>query len=163
PVADDQLPLAPADGDHGVDGLPPRLQGGVHRLAVDDAGGRRFHRAELDAGVDGARFVQGLTHGVDHPAQQLLPYGNRHDAPRAAHFVALVNVLVGTQNYGAYVVFGQVQGHGVDAVGELQQFAGHARFQAVDAGDTVGQLDDGAHIFHLQLALIGLDLLLDYG
>src|SRR5690606_19465033 len=39
----------------------------------------------------------------------------------------------------------------------------HARFQAVDAGDTVGHLDDGAHVFHLQLALIGLDLLLDYG
>ena len=40
-VADDQLALAPADRGHGVDGLDPRLEGLLHRLAGHDA--RRLH------------------------------------------------------------------------------------------------------------------------
>src|SRR5262249_5262076 len=52
-VADDEFPLAPPDGRHGVDGLDARLQGNVHRLALGHAGGgeldrpavRRHHRS----------------------------------------------------------------------------------------------------------------------
>ena len=40
PVADDQLPLSPANGKHGVDGEQARLHRRVYRLAVNDAGGR---------------------------------------------------------------------------------------------------------------------------
>ena len=40
PVADDQLPLSPSDGEHGVDGEQARLHRRVYRLAVNDAGGR---------------------------------------------------------------------------------------------------------------------------
>ena len=40
PVADDQLPLSPSDGEHGVDGEQARLHRSVYRLAVNDAGGR---------------------------------------------------------------------------------------------------------------------------
>ena len=40
PVADDQLPLSPSDGEHGIDGEQARLHRSVYRLAVNDAGGR---------------------------------------------------------------------------------------------------------------------------
>ena len=38
-VADDQLTLAAADGEHGVDGQDAGVQRGVHALALQDAGG----------------------------------------------------------------------------------------------------------------------------
>jgi len=37
PVADDQLTLSAANGDHGVDGLNASLQGFAHRLTCVDA------------------------------------------------------------------------------------------------------------------------------
>jgi hypothetical protein len=37
-VADDELALAAADGDHGVDGFQAGLHGLMHRLPLDDAG-----------------------------------------------------------------------------------------------------------------------------
>ena len=46
-VAADQLTLAAADGDHGVDGLDAGLQGLLNRLAVDDAGSAALNGAVL--------------------------------------------------------------------------------------------------------------------
>ena len=61
-VADDQLALAAADGDHRVDGLDAGLHRLVHALARDDAG-----RLDLDLarflGLDGALAVDGLRRG----------------------------------------------------------------------------------------------------
>ena len=46
PVADDQLALSAADGDHRVDGLEAGLQRLLHRLTVDHARGCRFEHDE---------------------------------------------------------------------------------------------------------------------
>jgi len=52
-VADDQLALAAADRDHGVNGLDAGLHRFLHRLARHHAGRQALHRVEL-RGLDGA-------------------------------------------------------------------------------------------------------------
>ena len=74
-VADDQLPLAPADGDHGVDGQDARLEGPVHRLPGDHAGGLVLNGPGL-GGLDGAQAVDGLAQGVHRAAQHGVPHGD---------------------------------------------------------------------------------------
>jgi hypothetical protein len=56
-VADDQLALAPADGDHAVDRLDTGLERLGHRLARGDAGRLEFQRA-AQRRVDGALAVE---------------------------------------------------------------------------------------------------------
>ena len=49
-VANNQLTLAPANRNHGVDGGDARLHGLVHRLALDDARRHRFDQAGFGSG-----------------------------------------------------------------------------------------------------------------
>ena len=74
-VADDQLALAAADRDQGVDRLQAGLHRLVHRLARDDA-----RRLDVDAAalgrLDRALAVDRLAQRVDDPAQQAL--ADRH-------------------------------------------------------------------------------------
>ena len=58
-VADDQLALAAANGDHAVDRLQSGGHGLAHGLAVDDAGRQALERNEL-VGGDRAFVVDGL-------------------------------------------------------------------------------------------------------
>ena len=68
-VADDQLALAAADGDHRVDGLDAGLERLVDRLPVGDARGGRFERPGL-VGEDRPLLVDRLAERIDHPADE---------------------------------------------------------------------------------------------
>ena len=63
PVADDQLPLAAADGDHGVDGLDAGLQGHVDRFPVDDARSGHFDGRGIRCEAMASLAVNGLDPG----------------------------------------------------------------------------------------------------
>ena len=77
--------------------------------------------------------------------------------PGALDGGAFVDLLVRAENDRADVVLFQVQGDGADdgavrvhdgvafVIQELQQFGHHALAQAVDAGDTVADLQNGSH------------------
>ena len=159
-VADDQLALAAADGNHAVDGLDAGLQRHAHALALDDAG-----RVALDGAVllrvHGAFAVHGLAQGVDHAADQTFAYGHRNHLARALDHVAFLDVLVVAQHNHGDAVFFQVQGHAVGAVGKLHQLVGHALVQAAHAGDAVADHDGGAGIILRDAVFIMLDLLFD--
>ena len=118
-VADYELALAAADGDHGVDGADAGLQGGVDVGAQGHAGSDLFDDVGL-VGLDGAVAVDRLTDGVDDAPQQ--GFADRHlgDAAGGADFVAFFDLLVGAEQHGADGVFFEVQGHAQHAAGELQ-------------------------------------------
>ena len=142
-VADDQLALAAADGDHGVDGLEAGLHRLVHRFAGDDAGGLDLHLAVV-VGLDLALAVDGLADAVDDPADQGLADGNLNDPLGALDRVAFLDVMGFAEDGGADVVLFEVEDHAHDVAGELQQLAGHGLVETVDAGDAVTDGDDGA-------------------
>jgi hypothetical protein len=159
-VADDELALAAADGDHRVDGLEARLQRLVHRLALDDAG-----RLDLDAaavrGLDGALAVDGLTERVDHAAHQRLAHGHVGDAAGALDLVALLHRGGLAEDRRRRRCLLEVEHQAQELVGELHQLAGHGARQAVDAGDAVADGEHGARLGDLDGLLVVLDLLLD--
>ena len=132
-VADDELALAAADGNHAVDGLDAGLQRHAYALALDDAG---------RVALDGAVFLRvHLARPLDH--------------------VAFLDVLVVAQHTNGDAVFFQVQGHAVGAVGKQHQLVGHALVQAAHAGDAVADHDGGAGIILRDAVFIMLDLLFD--
>jgi hypothetical protein len=81
---------------------------------------------------------------VDHAADQRLAHRHGHDAAGALDFVAFLDLRVFAQQHRAHLVFFQVHGDAGHAVRELDQFAGHDLFEAVDAGDAVAHRDHRA-------------------
>ncbi len=108
-VADDQLALAPADGDHGVDGLDPGLQRLVHGLAAHDARRLDLHPA-VDTADDGPLAVDRLAEGVDHAAQHGVADKDGQDAAGRPDRLSLLDALGLTQDDGADRRLLQVQG-----------------------------------------------------
>ena len=116
-VADDQLALAAADRDHGVDGLEAGGHGLAHALAVDDAGGQALDGQRLRGG-DGALVVDGLAQRVDHAADHGLADGHGENLAGALDLVAFAELGVVAEDDGADLVFFKREGEARDAVRE---------------------------------------------
>ena len=154
PIADDQLPLPAADGDHGVH----RLQTGLHRLAYRLAGDytrRHFlDRGEI-AGFHRTLAVDRVPQRIHHAPQQRL--ANRHfqDTAGGLDHVAFGDVPVLAQEYRAHRVLLQVQGQAESVAGEFQHFAVLRPGQTVDSTDAVGH---GHYRAHLHLLGGGIEV-----
>src|SRR5581483_7815636 len=159
-VADDQLALAAADGNHAVDRLQPGLERFFHRLARDDAG-----RLELDApalfGIDRPAPVDGLAQRIHHPADQL--FADRHfgDAAGALDRVAFFDHVGFAEERRADVVFFQVEGDAENIVRKLEQLAGGDLVEAVDARDAVAGGQHRADFLDLDGLFVVADLFFD--
>ena len=124
-VADDQLALAAADRDHGVDRLDAGLQRGIDVLAEDHARGDALDGRRL-VGLDRALAVDRLAERVDHAADQRVADRHRGDAAGRADLVAFFDVGVLAQDDDADRVLFEVEGEPSDAVlRELDQLARH--------------------------------------
>ena len=159
-VTDDQLALAAADRDHGVDRLDTGLERHVYRCALDDARGGTLDRTGLCC-IDGALAVDRLAQRVNDAAQHCLTDRDLHDALRALYRVALTDILVGTQDNGADEILFKVLRHAVYAARKFEQLTRHAVLQTMDMRDTVAYGDDRTDVGQLDLALVVRDLLLD--
>ncbi len=162
PVADDQLPLTAADGDHGVHGLDAGVHRPAHALPHHHVGSDALHRSR-PVSLDRALAVQGLAQRIDHPADEAIAHRHLHDATGGADLVALLDQLVVAEDDSAHRLLFQVQGHPHDVVRELQQLAVHGAAQAVHAGDAVPGLHHRPHVHGSDGAAELLDLLPDYG
>src|SRR6185295_15851520 len=104
PVADDQLTLSAADGDHGVDGLDARLQGFAHRLACIQPRRHNFNpRRELR--FDRALAIDGLADCVDYTPDERFSHRNLCNASRALDRIAFLHPDVITHEHGTDIVF----------------------------------------------------------
>ena len=146
PVADDQLPLAPADGGHRVDGLDAGLQRLLHRLALDHRGRLGLQRAQLGA-LDRPLAVQRLAQRPDHAAEEGVADRHGQDLAGALDLLALLDLVELAEDDDADLAHVQVERQAPDAVLEHEQLAGHRRGQALDPRDAVAALDDGAYLF----------------
>ena len=160
-VTDDEFTLATADRDHGVDSLEACLERYLDRLAVSDAEGLDFDQARF-FGLDFPFAVDRHTQGVDNAADHGFANRDTHDAACTADRVAFLDEGVIAEQYGADVVFFQVQGHAVNAVRQFQQFPGHGFVQTVNVGNAVPDFQNGADIVDVHFHIIIFDLFLDY-
>jgi hypothetical protein len=163
PVADDELSLAAADGDHGVDRLEPRLEGLFHRLPEHDPWRHHVDLAGRLDGIHRAQAIDGLAQRIDHAPQVPGAGGDGQNPPGPPDLVTLLEVRPLPENDRADVVFFQVQGQsglGLPGLGggDLQHLAGHGLGQTVDPGDPVFHLQDLSYLFGVELLLVVLDL-----
>ena len=140
-VTDDQLALAAADRGLRVDRLDAGLQRLRHRLALHHRRGLQLEHALL-LGLDVAEAVDRQAQRVDHAAEELVADRHGQHAAGALDLLALLDVLVVTEDDRADLALVQVQRDAEDAAGELQQLVGHRRGQALDVRDAVTGLDD---------------------
>ena len=160
PVTDDQLTLAAANGDHGVDRLDAGLQRHGNGLSFNDAGCLAFNGAHLGR-LDGASAVDGLAQRVHDAADHGLADGNGDDLPGALDQTALADADVRAQHDDADAVLLQIQRHTVGIVFKQQQLVGLALFQSMNLCNAVAHLNDIADLFLRRFGGIVPDLILD--
>ncbi len=161
-VADDELALAAADGDHGVDSFDAGEHGRIHALAHDHVGSDALYGAGYVA-REGALAIQGVAQRVHHSPDEGVAHGHLHDAAGGAHLIALADLGVVAEDHGADGVLLQVQGQAHDLVGELEDLVVHGALEAVHAGDAVAGLYHRADIHRRHLHAKLLDLLANDG
>src|SRR5215213_3836468 len=159
-VADDQLALAAADRDEGVDGLEARRHRLVNGLARNDAGSLHVHAAAL-GGHDRTLAVDGVAERVDDAAEQALADRHVHDGARALHGLAFGDLAVGAEHHDADIVGLEVEGHALHARLELHHLTGLDIVEAVATGDAVTHGQDLPDFGDFSLGAEVLDLLFE--
>ena len=159
-VADEELALTAADGNHRINGLDSGLQRLVHRQPVHHPGRQALDGVEF-LGGDGALVVGGLAERVDHAADQRFPDRDRHDALRALDDVAFLDFRVVAEEHRAHLVFLEVQRQARHLVREVEQLAGHHVVEAVDARHPVPHRNHCADFANGDRAVVTFDLFAD--
>ncbi len=145
---------------HRVDRLEPRVHRLLHGLPLDDAGRLELERPAL-GGLDRAEPVERVAERVDDAAEQAGADRHAHDLAGAADRLALLHVLPLAEERGADVVLLEVERDAGHAVLELEPLERDAVLEAVDAGDAVTDLEDGADLREVGLDVELLDPILE--
>src|SRR3984893_12858118 len=160
-VADDELALAAADRDQGVD----RLEAGRHRLvhgfAWDDAG--RLHVHALAPAHDRALVVDRIAERIDDAAEQALADRYVHDGAGALDDLAFLDLAVLAEDDDADIVGFEIERHAAYAVLELDHLAGLHIVEAVDARNAVADRQHLTDLRDFGLLVEIFDLLLEDG
>ncbi len=161
-VPNDELPLTPANGDHGIDAFEAGLQRFLYRLSLDDVGGPSLDQPILFPG-DGPFSIDGLSDSVNHPSDEGISHGHREDPSRPLDGIPLFDLGEVPQDHGPDVILLQIEGHAEDVVRKLEHLRRHDVGKSLDPGDAIPRLDDLPHLLHIHADLIRLDLLPQYG
>ena len=160
-VADDELALAAADGDHGVDGLDAGLQRLLDGLALDDARGLELDRAEAGRSRWGPCRRAGRPSGSTTRPTRASPTGTCRTRPvRLTRSPSLMSVS-SPSSTAPTLSSSRFSARPVTPWGSSSISMARAVAQAVDAGDAVADLEDGADLVDLDLGLVVLDLCLE--
>ena len=159
-VADDQLALAAPDRGLRVDGLDAGLQRLADALPLHHRRRLQFQRA-AGVGLDVALSVDRLAERVDHPAEERVADRHRQHLAGALDLLALFDLLEVAEDHRADAVLVEVQRDAEHPAGELEELLRHHRGQALDVGDAVTGVDDGADLFTLGIGGERGDVVLD--
>ena len=111
--------------------------------------------------VDRALVVERPAERVDDAAEQLRPDRHLDDAAGRLDDVALLDRRGVAEDDRADGLLLEVEGHPVDAAGELEELRGEGAVEPVDLGDAVADLDDGPDVARLGGRVEALDRGLD--
>ncbi len=105
-------------------------------------GSDTLDRREL-CSLDGAAVIDRLAKRVDHAANHPVAHRHAHDLAAALDLISLAQLGVIAQDDAADLILVEVHGQAFHAVGKLQHLSRHGLVQAVEAGDSVAQRNDG--------------------
>ena len=160
-VANDELALATADRNHRVNSDDTGLHGLMHGLAADNARSLELDGA-IAVGLNGAFAVDGHAKRVHNAAEKTLARRHFHDLAGGANLIVLSDCRDIAEEHSADFLFLKVLGqavHGLAALtNKLEELAGHGALQAVDASNTVANLDDRTDLACIDARVEGLQL-----
>ena len=161
-VADDQLALTAANRNHGVNGLDARLQRLAYRLAEDNARSFALQRHFVARAFDFAFTVNRLAEGIYNAAYHAFAYRDGSDAAGAVYARSFADVVACTHQYHAHVVLFEVEYDGLNAGFKFNKLTRLCLVQAINAGNTVADLEHGSVFFELRGSTEAGKLLLQY-
>ena len=138
-VTDDQLTLASADGNHGINGQDARLKRLVDRFPCDDAAGLMLDGPCLGC-CNGSQTINGLAQHIDHTADEFVSHRHISRTARTLYHSALANARLRPQKHHAHTVLGQIHHHSLNPCVELHQFAIDCLVQSVNCSDPIAHL-----------------------
>ena len=147
PIADDQLSLSPADGEHRVHHRRPCFQRHHDGRAVDDRGRRAVGRFEV-VGGDGATIVERSTQRVDDAAEQGVADGDLDDPARAAHDLSGRCARRAIEEHATDLVFPELNRLRHRPVRKLEELVEGGVRQARHASDAVTYVNDTPDALH---------------
>ncbi len=142
-VADDQLTLAAADGEHGVDGEDAGVERRIHALALQNAGGLLLDGVVAHS-FNGALAVDGLAQRVDDTAQEAIAHRDAGTLAAAGHHGAHADGLSSVEQHDAQLFRVHALHHALGTVLEGDDLAVHGAVHAFHVHDAVGRGDDHA-------------------
>ena len=145
PVAYYKFTLAPAYGEHRVDGEYARFERPVYRLTVDNAG-RGVLYGHVGLGLYFAAAVDGRAERVHHPAYQSFARGHARSFAGAVYGAALFDLSVVAEEYGAHAVLAELLHHALYAAFKGDYLAVFDEVEPVDARNAVAH---GEHFARL--------------
>ncbi len=144
-VSDNQFPLAPTDGYHGINGTDACLQGNIHLFAHNHTGCHVLHIAVIISGK-GPFVINRLPKGIDHTSKHGISHRDLSHSAGSPDRIPGLYACIGSQKHRPDAVLIQVQGHAVYPAGELQQLPAHCVLQSVNMGNPVSDFHDTARL-----------------
>ena len=160
-VTDDQLALATANRDQGINRLDAGLHRFMHRFARNNA--RRLHLGAHAHHVGQRTLaVNRIAKAIHNATQQALAHGHVHNVTGTADCVAFLHRKVGAENHDADIVGFKVQRHALHAGSwEIHQLTRHDILQPINAGDAIAYGQHGANFSDIRFGIKASDLLLE--
>ena len=143
-VANDELALAAANGDHRIYSEKPGLNRFAHRGAVDDTGGFKLNGTTMGL-AKVALAVDRLAKRIDNATEHASADGDVHNTASSTAGVAFLDRVDVAEQNGADLIAVQVLSQAVNGLsrrgtGELQQLTSHRALETEDVSDTVAHL-----------------------
>ena len=126
------------------------LEGLLDRLAEDDARSLALQRHLHEVARDVSQTVKGIAERVYDATEHRFAYADRSDTAGTLDRHVLLDLVGGAEKHRADIVLLKVHGHGHDSVLELQEFAGLAVAESVDAGHAIADLEDLAYLLEME-------------
>ena len=122
-------------------------------LAVDNARCFTLQWHLKRFALNGPHAVDGLAQGVDNPTQNAIAHVDVRDLISPFYGITFFNFRIVAEQYSAYVIFFQVQGQGLQAIVESEQFTRLHFREAVNTRYTVADLQYRPYFFEFGFCL----------
>jgi hypothetical protein len=139
-IPDNQLPLSPSDGDHGIYGFDTGLKRFVYRLSVYYARSFSFKGHLIKISFKRTFPVYGIPQCIHYPPEHAFSYIDGSNSFGPFYSVTLPNGFGITEKHGAYVIFFKIKHHCFHTAFKLNQLTGLRFGKSVYPGDTVTYL-----------------------
>ena len=159
-VADNELTLAAADRNHGIDSLQTRLQRFLYWLTVDDTRSLAVEgHLERLGEVYITLAVDSLPQRIDDASEHVVVHADGSNTMGTLHNLSFLDASRRTEQDTTYVVFLQVHHDSHRAVFKLKQFVSLSITESIDTGYTIADGQHGTYLVELLRIVDALQLL----